>query len=272
MCLGDDLEASGLLRARDGGDVRAVLRVDVAAAAIAEAVVHARRAILEALGVDRRRAGEGMPAQRPRGRGHAIEIAGTAQRRHRVRPPPRRFVDVAATIDGAEYVAGLARHADLMLHQVVVRLELFVAERPVLHGGPRRKARAAVAAGGLAHHLEVPRRQAPALRPVVQRGAADAVHHHVAGGPRRRRRRVDPVRRHLAIALLHRHRPVAHVVADLVGCEVLAGEPGAGLEAYHAQASLGQRQHGDAAGGAEPDHHHIRSRQISRHRGRSRPA
>ena len=61
---GHDLEAPGLLRARNRRDVRAVLGVHVAAAAIAEAVVHARRAVLVAPGVDGRRAGERVPAER----------------------------------------------------------------------------------------------------------------------------------------------------------------------------------------------------------------
>ena len=40
------LRLAGRLRARNGRDVRAVLRIHMAAAAVAEAVVHARRAVL----------------------------------------------------------------------------------------------------------------------------------------------------------------------------------------------------------------------------------
>ena len=61
------------------------------------------------------------------------------------------------------------------------------------------------------------------------------------------------MRRHFLLRLLHRHRPVAHVVADLVGREVALGEPRAGFEADDVDARLRERQHGDAAGGAEAD-------------------
>ena len=112
----------------------------------------------------------------------------------------------------------------------------------------------AVAPRRLAHDLEVPRIQPPALRPVVQRRAADGVHHRM--DCRRARGRRDALareRRDFVLRLLHRHRPVADVVAELVGREVALGQPGAGLEADHVDAGLRERQHGDAAGGAETD-------------------
>ena len=72
-----------------------------------------------------------------------------------------------------------------MLDLVVVRLELLEPERPVLDRRAGRDAAGAVAARRLAHDLEVPRIQPPALRPVVQRRAADAVHHRMDRGARR---------------------------------------------------------------------------------------
>ena len=48
-------------------------------------------------------------------------------------------------------------------------------------------------------------------------------------------------------------RPVADVVAQLVGREVAASEPRAGFEADHLEARLRERQHRHAAGGAEAD-------------------
>jgi hypothetical protein len=81
-----------------------------------------------------------MPAERPRRVRHHVGESRAAQRRHRVFTLPRTLEDVAAPIDAASEVAGLARHADLAFHRVVVRLELLQAERPVLDRGPAREA------------------------------------------------------------------------------------------------------------------------------------
>src|SRR5688500_6858986 len=62
---------------------------------------------------------------------------------------------------------------------------------------------------------------------------------------------VGALGRHFVLRLLHRHRPVAHVVAQFVGREVAAGEPGAGFEANDLDARLRKRQHRDAARRAE---------------------
>src|SRR5215813_11146864 len=54
----------------------------------------------------------------------------------------------------------------------------------------------------LAARLEVPRVEPPALRPVVQRGAADRVHHGMDGQPWRiGRRRIGAMGRDLAVRL-----------------------------------------------------------------------
>ncbi len=260
-----DFQLPGFLRARNGRHVRAVLGVDVAAALVAEAVIHARGAILIGARVDRGGPGKRVPAEAARRRGHQIDEAGAAQRRHRVRPLARTFEDVAARIDRALDVAGLARDADFVFHLVVVRLELVEAERPVFDRRSLRHARRAVAPGGLAHDLEVPRVEPPALRPVMQRGAADGVHHRVAAGARGRRGRVDAMGRHLLLRLLHRLRPVADVVADFIRREVALGEPRARLEADHIEARQRQRQHRHAAGRAQADDDDVGVLQPSGH-------
>ena len=226
----------------------------MAAAAVAEAVILAARALVIGRRVDRRRAREGVPAELARGARHAFGEFGAAQRRHRIAALARPLEDVAARIDDAVDVAGLAGHADLVLDLVVIGLELLEPERPILHRRALGHARGAVAPRRLAHHLEVPGIEPPALRPVVQRGAADRVHHRMNGQPRRiGRRRVRPVGRDFAVRLLRRLRPAAEIVAQLVGREVARGEPGARLEPDHLEPGARQRQRGDAADRAEPD-------------------
>ena len=81
-----DFQLPGFLRARNGRHARAVLGVDVAAALVAEAVIHARGAVLIRARVDRGGPGKRVPAEAARRGGHQIDEAGAAQRRHRVRP------------------------------------------------------------------------------------------------------------------------------------------------------------------------------------------
>ena len=207
-----------------------------------------------------------MPAERSRASRHLLEERRPAQRRHRVAALARALEDVALRIDLPVDVAGLARHADLELDLLVVRFELVVAERPVLDRRALRNARGAVAALRFADDLEVPGIQPPALRPVVQRRAADAVHHRMPAAGRRRRGGGAHGRR-FQVGLLHRHRPAAHVVADLVGREVAPREPRARFEPDHVDAGARQRQRGDAADGAHPDDDDVGFREPSRHGG-----
>src|SRR5262245_33039929 len=120
-----------------------------------------------------------MPAERPRRRRHAVEELVAAQRRHWIWTLAQTFEGIALGIDLAVDVAGLPRHADFVLDLVVVRLELVEAERPVLDRRALRNARRTVALLCFADDPEVPRIQPPALRPVVQAGAADGVLHRV---------------------------------------------------------------------------------------------
>ena len=208
--------------------------------------------------------GERMPAERPSGRSHLVVERRPPQRRHRVLPLARSLEPVAARIDLPVDVASLSRDADLVLDLLVVRLELVVAEGPILDGRSLRNPRRAIAPPRLADHLEVPRVQAPVLRPVVKTGATDAVHHWLAAARRRRRRRRADSRC-FAVGLVHRHRPIAEVVAELVGGEVATREPGSRLEPDDLDPRLRQRQHGDASRHPEADHDDIGVFQPSRH-------
>ena len=90
--------------------------------------------------------GNGCQPSVRRGGGHHVGEPRAAQRRHRDTRVARPFEDVAAAIDRAVDVAGLARDADLVLDLVVVRLEFVETERPVLDRRALRDARRAVAA------------------------------------------------------------------------------------------------------------------------------
>src|SRR5262249_51679649 len=68
-----------------------VLGVDVAAAAVAEAVVEAARAIVVVLRIDRGRAGERVPAELARGRRHALGEFAAGERRHGILACARSF-------------------------------------------------------------------------------------------------------------------------------------------------------------------------------------
>ena len=264
--LGDHLQASGLLGARDRRDGGRVLRVQVAAAAVAEAVIGTRRAVLVTDRVHRRGSGKRVPADSARRLGHLLDEAGPAQRGHRIRPAPRSLEDVAPLVDLAADVAGLPGDAYRVLDPVVVVLEIVEAEGPVLDRRPHRQARGAVAPRRLADHPEVPGAEAPALRPVVQRRAADRVHHRVQRAARRiGRRRAAAMDRDLAVRLLHRFGPAAVVVEELVRRVIARAQPGAGLQADHVHAGLGQRQHGDAAHRPEPNDHHVPFRKFNGH-------
>src|SRR5262245_35183903 len=120
-----------------------------------------------------------MPAEFSCGRCHPIGELGASERRHRIRAPPRPLEDIAEWVDRTVYIAGLAGDADLVLHLVVIGLKLVQSERPILHCRTFRNSPSAIAASGFAHDIEVPWVKPPALRPVMQRGAADRIHHRM---------------------------------------------------------------------------------------------
>src|SRR6185369_5691637 len=92
-----------------------IFGVDVAAAGVAEAVVHAARAILVAARINRRRTGERMPAQSLGRCGHLVVERRPPKRRHRIFTLARSLERIAARIDLAVDVAGLTRDTQLVL-------------------------------------------------------------------------------------------------------------------------------------------------------------
>src|SRR5689334_11735191 len=120
---------------------------------------------------------ERLPAERTRGRLHVLEIFSGAERRHGVLALPRTLIHIARGIEDAAKVAGLPANADFEFDGVVVRLELVVADWPILDCRVLWKIARAVAVPGFGNGFEIPRLQAPALRVIVNRRAADGVHH-----------------------------------------------------------------------------------------------
>ena len=103
----DHLQPPCCLSARNRGHGRRVLRVHVTAAGVAEAVIHAARAVLIRLGVDPRRAGKRMPAERARRARHLVEKSGPSECRHRILAPARPFKWIATGVDAPADVASL---------------------------------------------------------------------------------------------------------------------------------------------------------------------
>ena len=207
-----------------------------------------------------------MPLELPRRRRHHFREPCPSEWGHRVFAFPRPLEDVAARIDLPIEVSGLTRHAELVLHLLIMRLELVEAERPILHGGSLRDSRGAIAPGRLAHDFEVPGIEAPALSPIVERRPPDGVHHWMNRRPSRvGRGGVRPMRRHFVIGLLHGLRPPADVVSQLVWCEVGGSEPGSRLETDDFESGPSERKGSHATHSAEPDDDDIGLRQTNRH-------
>src|SRR5208283_4852607 len=97
----------------------------------------------------------------------------------------------------------------------------------------------------LANHFEVPRIEAPALRPIVQAGATDGVHHRMDSGSRRVGGGcARPVRGNLLIGFLHRLWPAAVVVSKFIRREVACSKVRTRFEADYFEARLRQWQNG----------------------------
>ena len=81
-------------------------------------------------------------------------------------------------------------------------------------------------------------------------------------------READADRGDLALHLIAGGDQAADVVIDLVGVEEFArllGHPGAGFDADNFEPGARQRQHGDAARGAQPDDDHIHRFEVDGH-------
>src|SRR5690348_10949868 len=99
---------AGALGARNRRHGRRIFRRHVTAAAVAEAVVHARATAVVYLGIDGGGPRKRMPAEPLRGIAHELREFRAAQRGHRVRAFARALEDVAARVDDTFDIAGLS--------------------------------------------------------------------------------------------------------------------------------------------------------------------
>src|SRR5262245_234923 len=151
-----------------------------------------------------------MPSESPGGCGHLFGESRTTERRHRKFAFAWRFKDIAALINLSADVPSLAGNTDCVFHLVVIGFEFAVLERPVLNGRALRNASGSIAPYSFASYFEVPRTQAPALPPVVNRCAAHRVHHRMRALDCHRRG-ICPERGPFAIGFLRSGRPYVSV-------------------------------------------------------------
>ena len=263
--MGAQLEVRALHRCRYHRDVRARLRVGLAAEALAEAAVLAAaegRAVRVGVGARgvRRRARERVVASLGRRLGEQLRGEHALERRQRVFARTRALERVAAGLDLALQVAGLAGHRGHVLELVVVPLHLGIGDAPVAQvghlGGDELRA---VALLVQAAHLELIVGPAPGAAAPVQAGTTD----RLAG-----QERTQPAHRQgvLLRRVAHRHRVargvlhhflalhVAQLVAHLLQLEVgVGGGHLAAFERDHLQPGLGEFLREDAARPAEAD-------------------
>ena len=193
------------------------------------------------------------------------------ERRQRIIARARRLERVAAALDLAIYVAGLARHRRSVFELVVIRLELGVGDAPILDGHVGRDEALAVALLVEAADLELHVGPTPGVAaPVHGRAADDLAGQERAEPPHRQRflRGIVAHRERVARGVLHEvvTHHVAQLVADIGHRIVLVGAAHrAALERDHLQPGLGQFLREDAAGPAQPDDDGVDFFQFGRH-------
>ncbi len=158
-----------------------------------------------------------------------------------------------------------------MFEAIEVRLELRVADAPVLAGAVRCQVFFAIARERAAAGLEVPRQEAPGEAAPVHRGAADAF----AGTERaelahRQRGLVGVVAEADGLARQILHQLVALHIPQLVmrmrHAEIGIGvAPAPALEADDAQSRFRELLGEDGARESDADHHHIHRLEFGRH-------
>ncbi len=177
-------------------------------------MIHTAGTTLIVAGVDCSGTGKRVCPYRFGGIGHHRGEAGAVERWHGIFPRPRALEDIPSLVQLARDVASLSGNADFVFHLVVIGFQLLQSKGPIFHSRTIRDARCAIARHGGAPDLEVPGIQAPALRPIVNGGAADRVHHGMHGRSRRIGRALTAAMgRHLAIRLLNQLRPATIIVA-----------------------------------------------------------
>ena len=186
-------------------------------------------------------------------------------RRRRIVPLARAFERIAAGLDLALDVAGLAGNAGDLLEPVVMRLQF------VLNLVTFRHDAGAVALDHVAADAKVVGQEAPGLAVPVQAGAADAVARQEAAPFADRQRGLRGVVAHGQRFLLRTQEDVVtHRIAQLVGggadVEIAGGvAPRTALQRDDIQSKAGQFIGDDRAGPAKPDDDDILARKTAGH-------
>ncbi len=262
---------------RQDGGLRRGLGVIAAAELLAEAAIGARAQLQpERIGVGLRHVGrrlrERLVAQGLRGFGEQGRAVGLHHRRVGELARPRSLERIAAGLDRALDIAGLAADAAQTLHLVVIGFELGIGDRPILDGhvvGLDHRLAIALLIVGL--EVEIAFEEAPGLAVPMHAGAT------------------HPLARQEGTPFADRQRGLALIVAEgesLVGGlleQMMAphiaqlvlvegrGEIGgrvaplAALDGQDVEAGIGQFLGDDGAGPAEPDQQHVDGRQSGRH-------
>ncbi len=181
------------------------------------------------------------------------------QRRQRVFAGARRLERIAALLDLALDVAGLAGDRRGVFEPVVIGLELVVGDAPVLDRHVVGDEFLAVALLVHGADLELHVGPAPGVAAPVRARAAHALARQERPQPPHRQRFLRDVvadRQRVARGVLH--QPVTHHVAQLVADvghrEILVGGiQAAAFECDHLHPGFGQFLRQDTAGPAEPD-------------------
>ena len=247
---------------------RAALGVGFAAEALAVAAV-LTRAELRAVGVGVSTrgvgGGRGKRIQPHVGGGGAKHLAGQRglDRRQRVIILTRRFKAVTARLRGALQIAGLARHRGRALKALVVRLQLGIADAPILYrhvGG-----NVVLAVTLLVHraHLELGIVPAPGdAVPVHARAAHALARQEGTQPPHRQRRLLDVVADGECVhrRVLHQimARGVTQLIADARHREIIFRlAHGPALQGQHLHPRFGEFLRQYAAAPAKTDQYHI---------------
>jgi hypothetical protein len=212
-----------------------------------------------------------MQPETGRGLGEQLLRKTLLHRRRRIVALAHTLERIAAGLDIALDVAGHTRNAGDIFELVAIRLELIVADRPVLDVIAFGQNALAVALDHVATDAEIVGQKAPGLPVPVQAGAADTVAGKKAAPLADRQR---GLRRVVAHGQRFLFRAQEHVVANRIAQLVrrradieIGGRvaPRAALDRDHFEAGARKLVSQDRSGPAETDDDEILARETAGH-------